>query len=171
MTVDVDERKAAATRALTLLAGLCGDFRSIRFAEEDLAPAAPLRTTLGELKDAGLVKLAVQPGSSPHPYLLTLNGWYVAQNVSGRFDSEEFDQRRGRLCAAMKKATAGRNERAIVDWRHLAAEAKVPADWLLNVFEAQVLHRLDPKGRYHVRFEPPNVRIEPTFGQEPVEFG
>ena len=37
MTVDVDERKAAATRALTLRAGLCGDFRSIRFAEEDLA--------------------------------------------------------------------------------------------------------------------------------------
>jgi hypothetical protein len=70
-----------------------------------------------------------------------------------------------------EESYAGRNERAIVDWRHLATEANVPADWLLNVLEAQVLHRLDPKGRYHVRFEPSNVWIEPTFGQEPVEFG
>lgn len=169
MTIDVGDRTAAMKRALALLGNLCGDFMGLRFAEADLLPASPLRTTLAELKAAGLVRLAVQPGSSPNPFELTLDGWYEAQKASGRFDSDEFHQRRGRVCAAMKKATAGRNQRVIIDWRKLAAESNVPVGWLLIIFKAQVLYRLDSKGRYEVRFEPPDVWIEPTFGQEPAD--
>jgi hypothetical protein len=51
-------------RALSHLADLCGDARWLRFGEEDLAAAEPLRTTLGELKEAGLIKQVVMLGSS-----------------------------------------------------------------------------------------------------------
>lgn len=170
MTISVDDRREAMARALSHLADLCGDERGIRFGEEDLEPAAPLRTTLGELKEAGLAKQVVMLGSSKNPYLLTQEGWFIAQQVSGRFDSAEFDARRGRLCAAMKKITAGRNQRVLVDWRKLAEIADVPVGWLWNILDLQVLYRLDSRGRYEVRFEQGHVWVEPTFGQEPVSF-
>ncbi len=170
MTLDVEERKAALVRVLKRLAEACADHKSIRFGEQDIAPASPVGTTLDELKDAGLIKQVAQFGSSEVPYMLTLSGWYKAQQVSGRFDSAEFNERRGQLCAAMKKFVAGRHERAIVHIDRLVAEAGLPFDWVWNMLEARVLHRLDPKGRYNVRFENRNVWIEPTFGQEPIDF-
>jgi hypothetical protein len=168
MTISVDERQEALKRALVLLAELCGDFKSVRFGEQDLKPASPLRTTLSELKDAGLITQIAMLGTSQSPYMLTLNGWFEAQRVSGRFDSDEFNERRGRLCAAMKKAVAGRHQREILDWRALAKLAELPPDWVWNVLDAQVLNRLDSRDRYYVRFERGNVWIETTFGQEPV---
>lgn len=169
MTINVDERKAAMLRALCRLADLCGDASGIDFGDKDLAPAEPLRTTLDELKGAGLIAQVVSL-SNPEPFALTLEGWFTAQRVSGRFDSAEFHARRGRVCAAMKQATAGRNESAILDWRELAEAADVPDGWLWNVLDAQVLYRLDNKGRYWVRFEDGCVWVESTFGQEPVGF-
>jgi len=136
MTIDVEDRRAALKRALVHLAELCGDEKGIRFGEENLVPAKPLRTTLSELREAGLAEQIVQLGSSKEPYLLTLDGWFTAQKVSGRFGSAEFDARRGRVCAAMKAVTAGRHERVLLDWRKLAAAAEVPAGWLWNVFDA-----------------------------------
>ena len=171
MTIDVEDRRAALKRALVHLAELCGDEKGIRFGEENLVPAKPLRTTLSELREAGLAEQIVQLGSSKEPYLLTLDGWFTAQKVSGRFGSAEFDARRGRVCAAMKAVTAGRHERVLLDWRKLAAAAEVPAGWLWNVFDAQVIYRLDAKSRYWLRFERGTVWVETTFGQEPVDLG
>jgi hypothetical protein len=169
MTLDVEERRAAIVRALVWLANECADHKSIRFGEQELSAATPLRTTLAELKDAGFVKQIAQHRSSASPFMLTLDGWYAAQEVSGRFTSTEFDLRRGRLCATLKKFVAGRRERSIVHIDHVVTESALPFDWVWNMLEARVLYGLDPRGRYDVRFENRNVWIEPTFGQEPAD--
>jgi hypothetical protein len=134
-----------------------------------LAQAKPLQTTIADLKDSGYIKQVAQFGSSDVPFLLTLEGWFKAQEVSGRFASAEFDERRGRLCATLKGFIAGRHARAIVHIDRVVAESGLPFDWVWNMLEARVLRRLDPKGRFDVRFESRNVWIEPTFGQEPID--
>ena len=169
MTLSVQDRRAALQRALVWLAAECGDHKSIRFGEQELDVAEPVRTTINELKDAGFIKQVAQFGSSETPFMLTLSGWYKAQEVSGRFSSSEFDERRGRLCATLKRFVAGRHERAVVHIDRVVAEAGLPFDWVWNILEARVLHRLDPQGRFDVRFESSNVWIEPTFGLEPAD--
>lgn len=106
ITADTEVRTAAARRVMILLAELSRDSQGFRFGELDLIPAEPLATTLAELKSQQLVELAVQ--NSPQPWRLTLNGWLCAQRVAGYFDSDAFNERRGRLCAAMKKMVKGR---------------------------------------------------------------
>jgi hypothetical protein len=169
MTVSANDRRDAVRRALIWLAEECGDQKSIRFGEQELAPAGPLRTTIVDLKDAGYIKQVAQFGSSATPFLLTIEGWFKAQEVSGRFASAEFDERRGRLCAALKSFIDGRHAFAIVHIDHVVAKCGLPFDFVWNMLEARVLPRLDPKGRFDVGFENRNVRIEPTFGQEPID--
>jgi hypothetical protein len=168
MTISVGDRKAAMKRVLVRLADLWGDERQVKFGPADLVEASPLGTTIDELEDAGLVKLVLFL-SNPKPYVLTTEGWFKAHQVSGRFQSEEFHQRRGRLCAAMKRAVQERDDVALLDWRDLAQDADLPGGWVWNVFEAQVLHRLDSKRRYRMRFEDGIVWVPATFGQEPVD--
>jgi hypothetical protein len=148
------------------LAALCGDARGISFGEADLIDAAPLRTTMQELQDAGSVELRTFL-SDPYPYALTIEGWFKAQHVSGRFDSPEFDDRRGRLCAAMKRAVPDRTEMALLTPDELAQAAGLPEGWVWNIFEANVLYRLDSHGRYRVRFENGLIYIPTTFGHTP----
>jgi hypothetical protein len=167
VTIDKGARAAAMTRALKRLADLCGDARGITFGRADLIDAAPLGTTLAELEDAGYITL-IAFLSDPNPYRLTIRGWVEAQRVSGRLESDEFDERRGRLCAALKRAVKGRDHEAILDYAELAQAAGLPEGWVWNILEGRVLHRLDPLGRYDVRFENGHVFVPPTFGQEPV---
>jgi hypothetical protein len=69
----------------------------------------------------------------------------------------------------MKQAIDSRQDAVLIDYRELAEKANVPPGWLWNVLEAQVLARLDPKGRYDLRFEQGLVWIPPTFGHEYFE--
>jgi hypothetical protein len=163
VTISASEREAAVIRVLQRLAELCGDERSVSFGTQDIEAARPLRTTIIEMKEQGLIKQVVML-SSPQPYMLTLDGWFEAQQVSARFDSDEFRKRKGRLCATMKAAVDGRDVTALMDWRELAEAANVPRGWLWNLLETQVLYQLDPKGRYRLRFEQGIVWITPTFG-------
>jgi DNA-binding Lrp family transcriptional regulator len=167
VTIDRDTRDAAATRALIRLADLCGDARGLRFGEADLIAASPLRTTLAELEEAGYIRQIVF-SSNPNPYTLTRDGWLESQRVSGRLESDEFHQRRGRLCAAMKRAVDGRHREAILDCAELAQEAGLPEGWVWNILEGQVLHSLDSLNRYAVRFEDGLIYVPSTFGQEPI---
>jgi hypothetical protein len=77
--------------------------------------------------------------SNPEPWCLTTEGWFQAQRVSGRFDSENFQKRRGRLCAAMKRAVDGRRDHSAVGLPELAQAAELPEGWVWNVSEAQAL--------------------------------
>jgi hypothetical protein len=167
MTIGVADRRAALKRALVRLAELCGDARSIRFGETDLLEASPLRTTIDELQDAGFIE-QIAFSSNREPYALKMKGWFQAQRLSGRFDCDEFQKRRGRLCAAMKHAVNSRRDEAIIDCSDLANAVVLPDGWVWNMLERQVLHRLDPKGRYLVRFEDGNIYVPATFGQEPA---
>jgi len=168
MTISVADRKAAIQRVLVRLAEVCGDARNIRFGPADVAPAAPFPTTLDELEQARLIEQIVF-SSNPEPYVLTLDGWYEAQRAAGLLDSNAFHERRGRVCAALKGAVAGRRDDALLRWDELAAIAGVPEGWLWNILEGQVLHRLDSRDRYWVRFEDGIVYVPTTFGQEPVD--
>jgi hypothetical protein len=168
LTISVEDRSAAITRALVRLAELCGDARNLWFGEADLVAAAPLGTTIAELVDAGFVELKVML-SNPAPYVLTTEGWFQSQRVSGRLDSPDFHRRRGRLCGAMKRAVEGRQEMALLGCCALAQAAELLEGWVWNVFEAQVLYRLDAQGRYSMRFdEDGTVWVPVTFGQEPA---
>jgi hypothetical protein len=151
---------------MILLAELSRDSRGFRFGELDLIPAEPLATTLAELKSQQLVELAVQ--NSPQPWRLTLNGWLCAQRVAGYFDSDAFNERRGRLCAAMKKMVKGRQGDVFASEQQIADEAGLPPDWVWNVLRGEVLRIVDPMKRNEFRFQQGSVRIPLTFGQEPV---
>ena len=100
---------------------------------------------------------------------MTDEGWFQAQRAAGHFDSTEFNARRARVCAAMKVAVAGRRNDALLVWKELAASSGVPEGWLWNILQGDVLYRLDPKGRYKLRFEDGAVYVPATFGQEPVD--
>lgn len=167
MTINRDLRAAAVTRALIRLADLCGDAHGVNFSEADLIVASPLRTTVAELEDAGYIR-QIAFAADPNPYALTDDGWLESQRVSGRLESNEFHQRRGRLCAALKRAVDGRDREAVLSYAELAQGAELPEGWVWNILEGQVLHRLDSLGRYAVRCENGHVYVPPTFGQEPV---
>ena len=135
MTIDIGDRKAAVRRALVRLADLCGDARGIAFGEADLVPASPLPNTVAELEAAGYVKV-IAFLSDPHPYALTLAGWLAAQRASGRLESEQFNDRRGRLCAALKATVKGRDHEVILEWRELAELAGLSEGWVWNILKA-----------------------------------
>ena len=150
MTVSANERKAAIERVLGRLAELCGDERRIRFGEEDLDGTSPLRTTIDELEERGLVKQVVM-SSSPAPYLLTVEGWFEAKRVSGHFESEEFRRRRGRVCAAMKRAVDDRRDVALIGWETPGYMPRPPGelprlalhDFALTMLGIHLLDRAD----------------------------
>jgi hypothetical protein len=167
VTISVADRKAAMQRVLVRLAELCGDYRRLRFGPADLVPANPLPTTLAELEEAHLVKLVVFE-SGPEPYALTDEGWFQAQRAAGHFDSAAFNDRRARVRAAMKRAVVGRRDDALLRWDELASTSEVPEGWLWNILKCGVLHRLDRKRRYWMRFEDGVLHVPATFGQEPV---
>lgn len=165
VTISASKREAAMIRVLQRLAELCGDKRNVDFDEDDVAEARPLRTTLAELKDAVLIERVVSGGR--RPYSLTIAGWFEAQQVSGRFASAEFNERRARVLKVLKTAVDGRRAPALLDWKVVAQVADVPSGWLLNVLDAQVFHQLDSQGRYWLRFDKGSIWVEPTFGLEP----
>jgi DNA-binding PadR family transcriptional regulator len=164
VTISVEKRKAAMERVLIRLAEMFWDAPRGWFGDADLAGTSPLTTTLGELEDKGWVEVVVYM-SNAKPYELTKSGWYNAQRIAGRFETDEFAERRGRLCAALKGPVKGRREEAIMDCGEIAQAANIPEGWVRNVLEGQTLFLLDQERNYLVRFEDGMVTVPSTFGQ------
>ena len=154
-------------RVLVRLSEMFWDERRGTFGEVDLVGTSPLATTLAEMQDKALCKL-IMFLSNPQPYELTTHGWFTAQRVAERFDTDEFDGRRARLCAALKDAVKDRRDEALLDFREVAQRASLPVGWVWNVLEAQTLYQLDPHGRYWLRFEEGIVFVPTTLGQVEV---
>jgi hypothetical protein len=167
MTVSAGERAAAMKRVLVRLSEMFWDEPRGTFGDADLVGTSPMTTTLAELEDKGFIEL-VAFVSNPQPYVLTSDGWFHAQRIAGRFDTEEFDARRGRLCAALKGTVKGRQDEALLDYQEVAQRANLPEGWVWNMLEGQTLHVLDPRGRYRLRFEDDLIYVPPTFGQVEV---
>jgi hypothetical protein len=168
MTISVEKRKAAMERVLVRLAEMFWDAPRGQFGDADLVGTSPLETTIAEMIGQGYVEETMFE-SNPQPYLLTQSGWYAALHIAGKLDSDEFDTRRGQLCAALKDAVKGRRDEAILDCREVARQANLPEGWVLNVLEGQTLYVVDmPKRRYWLRFEDGFVFVPATFGQEEV---
>jgi hypothetical protein len=167
MTVSVDQRAAAMKRVLIRLSEMFWDERRGNFGDADLIGTSPLLTTLAEMEDKAFIEV-VMFLSNPRPYLLTKSGWLTAQRIAGRFDTDEFDARRARLCAALKSTVKGRQSEAIVDCQEVAQLANMPEGWVSNILEGQTLFELDPHQRYWLRLDDGLIYVPPTFGQVEV---
>jgi hypothetical protein len=172
VTISEPKRKAAITRVLVRLAEKFWDEQRGYFGDADLDGTSPLGTTLDEMKDMRWIELVhFLPGNS-QPYALTVRGWSQAQDVAGHFKTDDFADRRGRLCAALKATIKlkGRGDESMVDYREVALAAAVPDGWVWNILESQTLVSLDFDRNYNVRFEGGNVTVPSTFGQLYVRF-
>jgi hypothetical protein len=165
VTISVEERAAAMRRVLVRLSEEFWDNPRGFFGNVDLANAAPLATTVAEMEGKGLCRLAMFL-SNPRPYELTCSGWFEAQRIAGRFETADFNERRARLCAALKGAVKGRSNDAVLTISELAQLASVPEGWVLNVLEAQTLDNLSPQHGYGLQVLDRGAVIVPTtFGQ------
>ena len=162
--IALKDRWEPVARVLVRLAALCGDCHRLLFSPADVAPANPFATTLGKLEEAGLIE-TVMFLSNPEPYLLTLEGWLQAQRAAGHFDSAEFSDRRARVCAAMKRAVAGDVTRQYSVVMNSPNRQTCPRVGCGTILEGAVLHRLDPKGRYSMRFEDGTVDVRAGAGR------
>lgn len=168
MTEPLTRRKDHVREALRLMVRDVGDSwtRECYFRPTDPQFAGLIQTTWREMLDADLVESA-----GVHLlFRLTPFGWYTGLRLAGRLDSEELRERASKLAAALKGHVKGRHDLhdSLVDVRQLAKETALPVGWLCNVFDADLLQKLFPKGRMNARMEKLLVRVPPTFGMDPL---
>ena len=70
-------------------------------------------------------------------YRLTARGWLAALEISGVAQSKEYQERIGRVLAAMKGDVKGRHDAAVVSLRMLASEAGEPEGFIYNIVESR----------------------------------
>jgi hypothetical protein len=97
MTISVEDRKAAIQRVLLRLSEMYWESPPGFFDEADLQDTALFETTLTEMREAFLLE------EHPPLYRLTAHGWFMSQRQVGRFETPEFEHRRGTLCKVPKR--------------------------------------------------------------------
>lgn len=70
-------------------------------------------------------------------YRLTARGWLAALEISGEARSEAFQERVGRVLAAMKRYVKGRRESRVVNLKTLSSEAGEPEGFIFNIVESR----------------------------------
>jgi hypothetical protein len=93
---------------------------------------AVLPTTWEELERDGHVdKIGVSS------YRIAASGWLIGMRLTGITDSADYQNRLGRVLAAMKSHVKGRATSAVVPLEQLAAESGESAGWIFNVVESR----------------------------------
>jgi hypothetical protein len=136
--------------ALKLLLERLGD-RAIYKCEvlnDDPSFASILSTTWEDLVDVGMVQ--ARPGLNWCHYQLTAKGWLEALQLTGEFDSTEFQSRFGRLNATLNSLRT-RSTEGFEQVHVVAMQADVPEDWLFNILESQIWERRH--NRYGAHFD------------------
>jgi hypothetical protein len=135
MTLAKDDRLKNHVAALSLMIEVLGD-RAIDTSLFD--PTQPpfaeqvLRTTWEELARQDLVDCV-----TPLQYRLTARGWLVGLEVTDISKSTAYQERLGRVLAAMKRHVEGRKDSAIVPLAQLATESGEPEGWIFNVVDSR----------------------------------
>lgn len=139
VTISASERADNLNRALVLMldATDSNPIDDVYFRPDDAEFASILATTWSELLGRGYIKNAV-PSGPPH-YQLTGGGWAKAMQVSERAETVEFQERLGKLTAALKQRIKGRSDEALVSLHELAGETQLPLGWVTNAIEADAI--------------------------------
>lgn len=138
MTVSRDERLENARSVLVAMRKKLGEQAVWRelFAPDDELFRDVFTTTWKFLVERGRVKAHYTIASAD--YELTGFGWLEAIEATGEIDSPEFQERFGRLCAALKRRVKGRREEGSVGLEELANETNLPEGWVYNVIESRL---------------------------------
>ena len=124
MSIAKQDREENHKTALQLMLQTLGDGAiDTTLFQTDNAPFAGnvLRTTWEELVTQGCV--AEVAGR----YRLTPKGWLAALEACGASGTKQFQERLGRILAAMKRHVKGRRDPAVIELQQLAAESGEPA--------------------------------------------
>jgi len=138
MNPSPNDSEANLSQALILLLDRLGE-RPIYMDEvvnDDLTVAHIRRATWQELTDRELV--AARPDIGCWRYRLTGSGWREALKLTGQLDTPEFQKRFGRLNAVLKTFVNGRKEDGFEQTHVVAAQARIPEEWLYNILESRI---------------------------------
>ena len=91
-----------------------------------------LRTTWEELTRAEYVSEITKTR-----YRLTPKGWLLGLELVGASQSPEYQERLGKILAALKRYVKGRKESAVVELRRLAQESGEPEGWIFNIIDSR----------------------------------
>lgn len=97
-----------------------------------------LPSTWDELKRRHLVRET----NGQSIYTLSGPGWIAGLKLCNEFDTPELRATTGRLCAALKGRVKGREYRAIAHVDELAADSGVPAAFIRNAIESDLIGQL-----------------------------
>jgi hypothetical protein len=108
----------------------------------------------------------------PGDIAFTAAGWLAALEACGASGTEEYQERLGRILAAMKRHVKGRREPAVVELRQLASESREPEGLIFNVIDsgASTSTRSERTGATWYRNERGRlVEIPVDFNLEPID--
>lgn len=137
MTISNQTREENMAEALKLLLERLGD-RAIYKDEvlnDDPSFTGVYPTTWKDLEDVNLV--SARPGLNWCHYQLTGEGWLEALRLTGELDTVEFQERFGRLNAALK-GFISRHQEGFQQVHVVAQQAEVPEDWLYNILKSHM---------------------------------
>ena len=138
MTISTDDRLKNLQTALVVMKDKLGDRATYRevFDSEAEAFEEIYPTTWKDLEERGLVK-GVPAWKGSTLYQLTGLGWLRAISSNGEIETPEFEQKLGRLSAALKARVKGRHQEAAATIDELAQETALPEDWIYNIVDSE----------------------------------
>lgn len=166
MTLSRDNRLKNMENALKLMLGRLGDrgMYAEFFDPQDPAFSEIYSTTWQELESRGLVRghHMMQTDS----FELRGPGWLVAMSLTGKLETPEFQERFGRLSAALKRQVDGRRQKQVTTVASLAKDTGIAADWIYNVIKSNVWQQQNRVGAEFDEHE--LVWIPIDFNMEPL---
>lgn len=91
-----------------------------------------LRTTWEELVRQEYIEKVCQD-----QYRLTPKGWQIGIAITGTLNSSAFQERLGRLSAALKRHVKGRHDSVVVPLQDLAIDSGEDEGWIFNIIDSQ----------------------------------
>lgn len=138
MTLSKENRLQNMEQALRLMLGRLGDRAMYKefFNPEDPIFTEVYPTSWKELEDRGLVR--AHRTYTSVSYELRGTGWFCAMGIDDLFDTPAFEERFGKLSAAIKNHVRGRHEKQITSVGQLVEETGLAEDWIYNIIKAKV---------------------------------
>ncbi len=169
MTVGKRDREENHNRAFRLMLEQLGDQAiDSTFFDPEKIPfnGQILRTTWEELVRQQRVALV---GSST--YRLTPAGWVTAMEISGEAQAKAYQERVGKLLAAMKAHVKPRTDSAIVPLHQLSNESGEPEGWIFNIVESRPGSAGDQRigAHWYAGEKGRLIEIPVDFNLEPVD--
>ncbi len=127
-------------------------------------------TTWTELRDKGYV--APLFSTTSRSYGLTGRGYLKALRVAGITERGDFKSQLGVLAATLKKYVKGRQQAAFVNIDSVQQESGLSSGFIFNCIDSNLLEVcFNKKGAQWANgFRGTVIVVQPTFGQEPVDF-